>query len=356
LSTVRLNKLKKPILVAGPCSAESKEQLVSVTSALQKTNSISILRAGIWKPRTRPNSFEGIGEKGLIWLKEVQEELQIPVITEVATTLHAEKALENGIKNIWIGARTTVNPFSVQEIIEVLKGEDVSVMVKNPIHADIDLWQGSIERFIKAGVENIAAVHRGFSSFMNSEYRNLPMWNIPIELQRRFPTLPIICDPSHIAGKSELVKTVAQKALDLNMAGLMIEVHPDPKNALSDPQQQLTPIEYNQLISRLVLRKATSESQMVLNQLEELRSQIDKVDEDLISTLVSRLDLIKQIGEYKRSENLSVLQLKRWNEILNSRTELAKKLNLDEVFIVKFLELIHQESIRIQTDINSTLD
>lgn len=354
MKKVELNKLAKPILIAGPCSAESKEQLRTVADSLKKANTVSLLRAGIWKPRTRPNSFEGIGEKGLQWLSEIQNEFDLPVITEVATVQHAQKALEHGIQNIWIGARTTVNPFSIQEIVEVLQGEDVAVLIKNPIHADIDLWQGSIERFLKAGITNIAAVHRGFSSFMSSEYRNLPMWNIPIELQRRFPDLPIICDPSHIAGKRSLVPIVAQKALDLNMAGLMIEVHPDPNNALSDPKQQLTPEDYIDLISNLVVRKAAPENQMVISQLEEMRSQIDKIDEDLLSTLASRLDLIKQIGEYKLSENISVFQLERWNEILASRTKLGEKLNIDKTFIVKFLELVHQESIRIQTNINSS--
>ncbi|MBD78871.1 MAG: 3-deoxy-7-phosphoheptulonate synthase [Crocinitomicaceae bacterium] len=354
LEAIALNNLEKPILLAGPCSAESKEQLLQVATSLQNSSTINMLRAGIWKPRTRPNSFEGVGEEGLKWLSEIQSELNLPVVTEVATAQHAQKALEHGIKNVWIGARTTVNPFSVQEIVEALTGEDVCVLVKNPIHADIDLWQGSIERFMKAGITNLAGVHRGFSSFLNSEYRNLPMWNIPIELQRRFPELPIICDPSHIAGVNNLVPTVAQKALDLNMAGLMIEVHPNPKEALSDPEQQLTPKDYNELIATLVIRDAKPESQLIINQLEELRAQIDKVDEDLISTLLSRMDVIRQIGQYKHNNNVSVLQLERWNEILTSRSELGSKLNMDDKFIKRLFELIHQESIRIQTNINST--
>lgn len=355
MSTVLLNTLKKPLFIAGPCSAESPEQLHEVARELKDKNSASIMRAGIWKPRTRPSSFEGVGQEGLTWLKEVETAFNLPVITEVATAQHVEQVLKAGIKNLWIGARTTVNPFTVQDIVDVLKGENVMVLVKNPIHADINLWLGSIERFINAGIENVGAVHRGFSSFMNSEYRNMPMWNIPIELKRRMPGLPVICDPSHIGGAKGLVPRVAQKAMDLNMQGLMVEVHPDPPNAKSDPQQQLTPADYNELIENLLIRKEKPDNPELLDQLEELRNQIDKIDEDLLSTITSRLELIRSIGEHKLENNISVFQLERWNEILRSRGVLGDKLGLSQDFIKSIMELVHQESIRIQTDINSKI-
>jgi chorismate mutase len=254
-----------------------------------------------------------------------------------------------------VGARTTVNPFSVQEIADACKGSELAIFVKNPIHADVDLWQGSIERFYNNGIENLAAIHRGFSSFINSEYRNLPNWKIPIELQRRLPELPIICDPSHIAGSRDLLPLVAQKALDINMAGLMVEVHPNPDKALSDPQQQLPPESYINMVQNLQVRQEQAFSPELMDRLEELRGHIDKIDEDLITTLASRLELIKEIGEHKLSNNIAVFQLERWNQILNTRILLAEKLGLEYDFIKKMMELIHNESIRLQSDINNSL-
>lgn len=356
MSLIPLSQLNKPIFIAGPCSAESPQQLHNVASELVKSKSVTLFRAGVWKPRTRPNSFEGVGFEGLKWLAEIQKQFSLPVITEVANANHAEACLKEGIKHLWIGARTTVNPFSVQEIVDVLKGENVAVLVKNPIHADINLWQGSIERFLAAGINNIGAIHRGFSSFMKSEYRNLPMWNIPIELKRRMPELPIICDPSHIGGSTQLVPKIAQKAFDINMAGLMVEVHPDPKHAKSDAEQQLTPSEFLKMVDGLKLKNAGPVEPTLLNKLEELRTQIDKIDEDLISTLTSRNALIEEIGKHKLENNIAVLQLERWNEILSSRSELADKLGLDHGFVAKLMEIIHQESIRIQSNLNTTKD
>lgn len=352
MNTLNLSELKSPILIAGPCSAESPAQLHQVASELVSKSNITLFRAGVWKPRTKPNSFEGIGEDALVWLSEIQSQYKVPVITEVATAQHAESALRNGISHIWIGARTTVNPFSVQEIVDALKGSDIAVMIKNPIHPDINLWQGSIERFYQAGLTNLAAIHRGFSSFMKSEYRNIPMWNLPIELKRRMPDLPIICDPSHIGGTRDLVPRVAQKALDLNMSGLMVEVHPTPDKALSDPQQQLTPEEFVGLINGLIIRKETPDNPHLVDQLVELRVQIDKIDEDLISTLASRFDLIQKIGEHKRDNNIAVLQIERWKEILKTRSELGADFSIGPDFIKSLMELVHQESIKIQTDVN----
>ncbi|MGB0404010.1 MAG: chorismate mutase [Salibacteraceae bacterium] len=352
MNTLNLSGLKSPILIAGPCSAESPEQLHQVASELEAKSNITLFRAGVWKPRTKPNSFEGIGKEALGWLAEIQTKFQVPVITEVATAQHAEAALQNGINHIWIGARTTVNPFSVQEIVEALKGSDVAVMVKNPIHADINLWEGSLERFYQAGFTNLAAIHRGFSSFMKSEYRNIPMWNLPIELKRRMPELPIICDPSHIGGTKELVPRVAQKALDLNMSGLMVEVHPNPEKALSDPQQQLTPSEFIELVNGLIVKQEVPDNPYLVDQLDELRVQIDKIDEDLLSTLASRFSLIQKIGEHKLENNIAVLQIERWNEILKSRSVLGNEFLIRPEFVKAMMELVHQESIKIQTDVN----
>jgi chorismate mutase len=352
LKPLNLKSKKSPLVIAGPCSAESYEQLKSVSEDLKVNPRVDLFRAGIWKPRTRPNSFEGVGQKGLQWLSEIQRELKFPVITEVASANHVEMALKAGIKHLWIGARTTVSPFAVQEIALACKGEDLAIFVKNPIHPDIDLWQGSIERFVQNGNDNIAGIHRGFSSFISSEYRNLPNWKIPIELQRRIPDLPIICDPSHIAGKQHLVPQIAQKAFDLNMAGIMVEVHPSPESALSDPQQQLTPQDFAHLLNNLKIRNAVAENAALINQLDEYRSQIDKIDEDILTALSSRLKLINEIGAYKQKNNLAVFQIERWRQILNSRTNLGDQLNMSTEFIKKLFETVHSESIRIQTEIN----
>jgi len=340
-----------PIIISGPCSVESEEQMMQTAKEIAKTGKVSILRGGIWKPRTRPNSFEGVGEEGLKWLKNAGLEVGLPVATEVANAEHVEACLKNGVDVLWIGARTTVNPFSVQEIADALKGVDIPVIVKNPITPDINLWIGALERINAAGITKIAALHRGFSSFHKSSYRNVPMWEIPIELKMMCPDLPLFCDPSHIAGDKELISYVSQKALDLDMEGLMIESHINPLVAKSDAKQQVTPIELNTLLDELIIRDKHSESEEFINKLEQLRSVIDDLDEELINKFASRMEIIEKIGTYKSENNVTILQLERWEKILSNRTFLASKVGLSDEFIKKILELVHQESIRVQTQV-----
>ena len=340
-----------PIIISGPCSVESEEQVMQTAQEIAKTGKVSILRGGIWKPRTRPNSFEGVGEEGLKWLKNASLEVGLPVATEVANAEHVEACLKNDIDVLWIGARTTVNPFSVQEIADALKGVDIPVFVKNPITPDINLWVGALERLNAVGINKLAAIHRGFSSFDKSSYRNTPMWEIPIELKLMCPELPMFCDPSHIAGDKELISYVAQKALDLDMEGLMIESHTNPLVAKSDAKQQVTPIELNTLLSELIIREKHSESEEFINKLEQLRSVIDDLDEELINKFASRMEIIEKIGTYKSENNVTILQLERWEKILSNRTFLASKVGLSDEFIKKILELVHQESIRVQTQV-----
>lgn len=342
---------KSPIIISGPCSVESEEQVLQTAQEISKSGKISFLRGGIWKPRTRPNSFEGVGEKGLKWLKQAGLEVGLPVATEVANAEHAEACLKNNIDALWIGARTTVNPFSVQEIADVLKGVDIPVFIKNPITPDINLWLGALERINAAGITKLAAIHRGFSSFDKSSYRNAPMWEIPIELKLMCPQLPLFCDPSHIAGDKELISYVAQKAMDLDMEGLMIESHIDPKTAKSDAKQQLTPVELDHILNNIIIREKHSESEEFINKLEQLRSVIDELDEELINKFSSRMAIIEKIGEYKHENNVTILQLERWEQILKNRSFLADKVGLSDSFIKKMLDLVHQESIRVQTEV-----
>ncbi|PCJ28819.1 MAG: 3-deoxy-7-phosphoheptulonate synthase [Flavobacteriales bacterium] len=342
---------KIPCVISGPCSVESEEQVIQTAKEITKANQVSILRGGIWKPRTRPNSFEGVGADGLKWLKNAGIEVGLPVATEVANAQHVDECLKNNIDMLWIGARTTVNPFSVQEIADALKGVDIPVFVKNPITPDINLWVGALERINAAGINKLAAIHRGFSSFDKSSYRNTPMWEIPIELKLMCPKIPLFCDPSHITGDKELIPYIAQKAMDLDMEGLMIESHINPKEAKSDAKQQLTPTELELLLSKLVIREKHSESEDFINKLEQLRSVIDALDEELINKFSSRMAIIEKIGEYKYKNNVTILQLERWERILANRTFLAEKVGLSDDFIKKMLEIIHQESIRIQTKV-----
>ncbi len=342
---------KTPIIISGPCSVESEVQVMQTAKEIAKTGKISILRGGIWKPRTRPNSFEGVGEEGLKWLKNAGLEAGLPVATEVANAEHVEACLKGGVDVLWIGARTTVNPFSVQEIAEALKGVDIPVFVKNPITPDINLWVGALERLNAVGINKLAAIHRGFASFDKSSYRNTPMWEIPIELKLMCPELPIFCDPSHIAGDKELIPYVAQKAMDLNMEGLMIESHINPLVAKSDAKQQVTPISLDTLLNDLIIRDKHSESEEFINKLEQLRSVIDGLDEELINKFSSRMSIIRKIGEYKHENNVTILQLERWEQILKNRSFLADKVGLSDEFIKKMLELVHQESIRVQTQV-----
>jgi chorismate mutase len=337
----------EPLLIAGPCGAESLEQLMATAKGLKALNRVSLFRAGVWKPRTRPNAFEGKGEEALKWLNEVKKEFGFKITVEVANAQHTELALKYGIDVLWIGARTTVNPFSVQEIADVLKGVDVPVMVKNPVHADLQLWIGALERINNSGITKLAAVHRGFHFHGKTKYRNKPLWQLPIELRTLFPELPIICDPSHISGNRELIPSVAQKALDLGMNGLMIESHFDPSVALSDAEQQLTPKQLGELISKLILRKEVCTEDAV-NKLSELRNIIDEIDEELIHVLKKRTQIIEQIGNYKKEHNITIFQLERWQELLRTRIQLAQKLGLSPNHVEKICQLLHEESIRIQ--------
>ncbi|MGE0561284.1 MAG: chorismate mutase [Flavobacteriales bacterium] len=346
----------KPCVISGPCSVENPEQVLSTAKLIADSGRVSILRGGIWKPRTRPNSFEGVGSVGLKWLKDAGLAVGLPVATEVANAQHVEECLKNNIDVLWIGARTTVNPFSVQEIADALKGVDIPVLIKNPINPDLNLWIGAIERINAVGINKIGAIHRGFSSFDKNSYRNAPMWEIPIELKMLCPDLPMLCDPSHIAGDKMLIQKVAQKALDMEMDGLMIETHVNPSEAKSDAEQQLTPAELLLLLNNLTVREKLCQDQDLISHIEQLRTVIDELDEELINKFASRMAIIEKIGSYKKENNLTILQLERWEKILNNRTFLAEKVGLSHDFIRKMLELIHDESIRIQTKVMNNGD
>ena len=348
-STILTPKEGEPLLIAGPCSVESREQVMETALALKKSN-VNILRGGIWKPRTRPNAFEGIGGRGLGWLKKAGEAAGLPVGTEVAVPMHVEICLSHEIDVLWIGARTTANPFSVQAIADALKGVDIPVMVKNPVSPDIGLWIGALERLYNAGITQLAAIHRGFSMADNGKYRNQPNWHIPIELKRRMPDLPIICDPSHICGKRELLQHVSQEAIDLLFHGLMIEVHPDPDNAMSDNEQQLTPTAFSKLISSLESKKESVDDPDFQKKMSILREDIDNIDSDLIELIGKRMKVVEKIGEYKKEQSVTVLQPSRWEEILKSRVDEAAKYNLSPAFMTKIYQYIHEEAVRHQEE------
>lgn len=337
-----------PLIISGPCGAETHEQVMRTAKELKALNKVALFRAGVWKPRTRPNAFEGRGEEALKWLQDVKKEFGFKLTVEVANTHHAELALKYGIDVLWIGARSTVNPFSVQEIADVLKGVDVGVMVKNPIHADLQLWIGAIERVYNSGVKKIAAIHRGFHFYGKTKYRNKPLWQLPIELRTQFPDLPLICDPSHIGGNRELLFPISQKALDLGMNGLMIESHCEPDKALSDAQQQITPKQLGDLLSKLVLRKPNTDDPNANTILGELRRIIDEVDDELLNVLRKRTQIIEEIGRYKKEHHITSFQLERWQEILRTRGQWADKLGLSRQHVEKICQLLHEESIRIQ--------
>ncbi len=341
----------EPLLIAGPCSAETEDQLIATAHLLAKTGKVSVLRAGIWKPRTRPGEFEGIGSIGLTWLKRAKEETGLPTAVEVANAKHVEEALAAGVDILWVGARSTVNPFTVQEIADALKGVDIPVMVKNPVNPDLQLWVGALERINNAGITKLAAIHRGFSSFEKTAFRNEPMWELAIQLKTLCPELPIINDPSHICGNRELIQYVAQKALDLDMQGLMIESHLDPSVAWTDAKQQLTPAALSDLIELLTLRKPESKDKEFTDKLADLRTSIDKIDDQIIQKIAERMQVVQKIGEFKRDNGVTILQVNRWDQIMNKRSAFAKALKLDLNFTGKLLELIHSESIRKQTEI-----
>ncbi|MEY3368805.1 MAG: hypothetical protein RI973_1960 [Bacteroidota bacterium] len=338
---------KRPVLIAGPCSAETEEQVMETARDLAPQG-VALYRAGIWKPRTRPGAFEGVGTVGLGWLRRVKQETGLPTTTEVANTQHVFEALKYGIDVLWIGARTTVNPFSVQEIADALQGVDIPVLIKNPVNADLKLWMGAIERIHKAGIRRIAAVHRGFSQHGDSRFRNAPLWQLPLELRRRFPDLQIICDHSHICGRRDTLAAIAQRALDLNYDGLMTEVHPRPDEAWSDAEQQLTPFQYKEMVDHLIVRQETTDNKEFLESLVTLRHQIDDIDEQLLQLLGQRMGLASQIGAFKKRNNISIFQAGRWNEIVEQMTEKGNRLGLSSDFVTVILHAIHQESIRCQ--------
>lgn len=344
------NSESRPVLISGPCSAESREQVLETARALKNTGVVSFFRAGLWKPRTRPNNFEGVGEKGMEWLVEVKAETGLPVMTEVADATHVEAALKSGIDAVWIGARTTVSPFSVQAIADALKGTDVPVLVKNPMHADLNLWLGAIERFTNSTKGEVAAMHRGFSNLGQTKYRNAPMWELPIGLKSEMPEISMFCDPSHISGRPELIPYVSQKAMDLGMKGLMIESHLTPSEALSDARQQITPNELKSIIEGLNIREVIADKTQNLD-LQSLRMKMDSIDEQLVELLKGRMDIAKSVGEYKRDNDLAVLQLERWREIVRTRMSWSDELGLCRDFIRTILEQVHKESIRIQSDL-----
>ena len=339
-----------PLIISGPCSAESEEQLLNTAKEISRLTNVKIFRVGIWKPRTRPDYFEGVGNIGLEWLKVVKDETGMKTAVEVANSRHVEDCLEHGVDILWIGARTVVNPFSIQEISEVLKGVDIPVMVKNPVNPDLELWIGALERINFVGIKKLIAVHRGFYFFEKSPFRNAPMWEVPIELKRIFPELPVIVDPSHICGNKELLLQISQKALDLEMDGLMIETHINPEIALTDAKQQITPAELKDLISKLVIRNKSGNIEFE-NKLEELRAKIDEVDYELIDIIAKRLDLVKQIGEYKRNSNITILQLERWRNVIQDRLKKGVEKGLNKKFLIDLFELVHEESIRLQNEI-----
>lgn len=346
-----LPQLNNPLLIAGPCSLESEEQALATARLLVKDHRVFIYRGGVWKPRTRPGTFEGVGSIGLQWLRKVREETGLPVGTEVANAQHTEEALKAGIDVLWIGARSTASPFVVQEIADVVKGSDSVIMVKNPVNPDVQLWMGAIERIYHAGIRNIVAIHRGFTPFRETKYRNYPNWQTVIELRRMMPEVPIICDPSHIAGKREYLYEVSQKAFDMGLEGLMLESHIDPSCALSDKEQQVTPAELAKLLDRLVIRHETADNPLFENQLEVLRNRIDALDTELLEVLSSRMDIVKEIGKYKKEHNVTALQINRWAQLMENRVKLGEKLNLNRTFTQILFQLIHEDSVRMQTEI-----
>jgi len=342
---------ERPFLIAGPCSAESEEQVLETARALAKIPGITAMRAGSWKPRTRPNAFEGHGSRALGWLKKAGQETGLKVCTEVANASHAEEALKAGLDMVWIGARTTVNPFSVQEIAEALRGSGIPVMVKNPVNPELSLWIGAIERLQNAGLTQLAAIHRGFSTYGKSQYRNAPEWAIPIEFRRQKPEIPLICDPSHIAGKRSLIAHIAQKALDLDYAGLMIESHPRPDEALSDARQQLKPADLAKILEELHFSCRMDDKSSYREILELLRHKIDTLDRQLLETLAERMEVVSEIAAMKKEIGMPVLQMDRWSGIFETRTENGLQLGLDERLIRGLIELVHLESISLQEKI-----
>lgn len=349
------NAPHRSVLIAGPCSAETEAQVLATAHGL-KAQGVDLFRAGIWKPRTRPGAFEGIGSQGLSWLKNVQAETGLRVTTEVATAQHVQECLQYGIDVLWIGARTTANPFSVQEIADAMAGTNIPVMIKNPVNPDYKLWVGGIERLYKAGIRHIAAIHRGFSTYGDSKYRNIPRWQIAIDLKQEFPDLELICDISHICGRRDILAETAQKSYELHFDGLMVEVHPTPDQAWSDAAQQITPLQFAAMIGSLVRRSISSDDPNYLSSIEHLRQQIDELDEELICLIARRMELVRAIGHEKKARNIAIFQPERWRTLVEACRCRAEKNELSHEFIAMFLEAIHQEGINQQERIvNNTV-
>ncbi|MCB0716011.1 MAG: chorismate mutase [Chitinophagaceae bacterium] len=342
---------KRPLIISGPCSAETEEQVLATAKRLAATGKIDMLRAGIWKPRTKPGMFEGIGAKGLPWLQKAKEMTGLPVTVEVATAKQVEDALNFDVDVLWIGARTTVNPFSVQEVANALRGVSIPVLIKNPINPDLELWTGAVERIARVGVQQIGLIHRGFSTFGNTEYRNAPMWHMAIEMKRRNPDMMIINDPSHICGRCDILLDTAQKAIDLDFDGLMIETHIDPNNAWSDAKQQITPEQLQELLEAIVWRKEDVSSATFNAALEKLREQINHLDDELMQLLGQRMKIADKIGAYKKNNNVTILQTNRWNEILERSFAKGEKIGLSKEFIIRYFDAVHMESINHQKKI-----
>ncbi len=342
---------KRPLIISGPCSAETEEQVLATAQGLAATGKVDMLRAGIWKPRTRPGQFEGIGVKGLPWMAKAKELTGLPITVEVATAKQVEDALSFDVDVLWIGARTTVNPFSVQEIADALRGVDVPVLIKNPINPDLELWTGAVERVAKAGIKNIGLIHRGFSSYGNTEYRNAPMWHLAIEMKRRNPDMMLICDPSHISGRRDILQEISQTSIDLDYDGLIIESHIDPDNAWSDAKQQITPEVLGELVGNIIWRREDVQSAEYHAALEKLRQQINQLDDELMQILSQRMKVAEKIGLYKKENNITILQTNRWNEILEKATAKGGKIGLSREFITKYFDAVHMESINHQNKI-----
>ncbi len=340
----------KPLIIAGPCSAETEEQVLETARRIKAEGYAHIMRAGVWKPRTRPGSFEGMGEPALKWLVEAKKETGLPLAIEVATPEHIELALKYGVDVLWIGARTTVNPFNVQDLADALKGVDVPVLVKNPVNPDLALWVGAFERLQGSGIKKLGAIHRGFSNAQETKYRNSPMWAMAVELKRLFPQMPMIGDPSHMAGKRALLMELSQRILDLNYDGMIIETHRDPDAAWSDASQQVTPEKLGEMLRELEVRNANYGSDFS-DELASLREKIDNIDRELMEVLAARMSVVEKLGEYKRDNNVAVLQLDRWKQLHNDRANQAKGLGLYSEFVEEMFKLVHLESIRKQTEV-----
>ncbi len=337
-------QLTHPLVIAGPCSAETEEQMLKIAHQLKNTDA-TVMRAGVWKPRTRPGNFEGVGALGLKWLKKAKEETGLLTATEVANAYHVDLALENDVDILWVGARTTVSPFIVQEIADAVKGTDKIILVKNPVNSDLALWLGAVERFYEVGISKLGVIHRGFSTYEKTRYRNNPEWQIPIDLQNKFPDLPLILDPSHIAGRRDIIFDLCQTALDLNYDGLMVETHFDPDNAWSDAEQQITPDTLVEIMKNLKVRKAEGDGIDFKNRLETRRTQIDLIDDQIIDLLGKRMKIVDTIGELKKINNVAILQVKRWNQIMERMILEGGQNQLSEEFVLSIYKAIHQESI-----------